>query len=80
MPSSDQTKLEADVHSYLSSHPSADKDDSYDVYTQTRELEYTPGEAKKVLRKIDTRLIPLLVVIYMLQVRIFRCIVSSLMA
>jgi hypothetical protein len=80
MPSSDQDKLEADVHSYLSSHPSADKDDGYDVYTQTRGLEYTPEEAKKVLRKIDTRLIPLLVVIYMLQVRISRCIVSSLMA
>ncbi|GIJ90107.1 hypothetical protein Asppvi_009057 [Aspergillus pseudoviridinutans] len=67
MPSFDQDKVEAHVHSSLSSHPSADKDDSYDVYTQTRGLEYTPGEAKKVLRKIDTRLIPLLFVIYMLQ-------------
>ncbi|GFG26543.1 uncharacterized transporter C460.05 [Aspergillus udagawae] len=67
MPSFDQHKVEADVHSSLSSHPSADKDDSYDVYTQARGLEYPSEEAKKVLRKIDTRLIPLLVVIYMLQ-------------
>ncbi|KAH2848965.1 hypothetical protein KXW36_006565 [Aspergillus fumigatus] len=65
MPSSD--KLEAEVRSSLSSHPSADKDDSYDVYSQARGLEYPPEEAKKVLRKIDTHLIPLLVVIYMLQ-------------
>ncbi|GFG06226.1 uncharacterized transporter C460.05 [Aspergillus udagawae] len=61
MPSLDQHKVEADVHSSLSSHPSADKDDSYDVYTQARGLEYPSEEAKKVLRKIDTRLIPLLV-------------------
>jgi hypothetical protein len=74
MPSFDQDKFGADVHSSLSSHPSADKDDSYDVYTQARGLEYPSEEAKKVLRKIDTRLIPLLVVIYMLQVRIPCCI------
>lgn len=78
MPSSD--KLEAEVRSSLSSHPSADKDDSYDVYSQARGLEYPPEEAKKVLRKIDTHLIPLLVVIYMLQVRIFSLLWPSLIA
>ncbi|RLL93481.1 hypothetical protein CFD26_101905 [Aspergillus turcosus] len=67
MPAFDQDKVEPEVRSSLSSHPSADKDDSYDVYKQSRQLEYPPEEAKRVLRKIDTRLIPLLFVIYMLQ-------------
>jgi hypothetical protein len=53
----------------LSSTGSSGRDDNYEVYKQTRELEYTPEEAKKVLRKIDLRLMPLLFLIYLLQVR-----------
>ncbi|KAB8071867.1 major facilitator superfamily domain-containing protein [Aspergillus leporis] len=51
----------------LSSTGSSGRDDNYEVYKQTRELEYTPEEAKKVLRKIDLRLMPLLFLIYLLQ-------------
>lgn len=62
--------LETNVSSApLSSVGSSERDDSYDVYQQARELEYTPEEAKKVLRKIDLRLMPLLFLIYLLKVR-----------
>lgn len=62
--------LETNVSSApLSSAGSSDRDDNYEVYQQTRALEYTPEEAKKVLRKIDLRLMPLLFLIYLLQVR-----------
>lgn len=47
----------------------SNRDDNYNVYKNNRDLEYTPEEHKKVLRKIDLQLIPLLFVIYMLQVR-----------
>ncbi|KAL5360571.1 major facilitator superfamily domain-containing protein [Aspergillus floccosus] len=53
--------------SALSSTGSSGLDDSYDVYAQNKDIVYTSDEGKKVLRKIDVRLIPLLVVIYMLQ-------------
>ncbi|KAL2862640.1 putative MFS transporter [Aspergillus lucknowensis] len=67
-PHSNKAGFETDGSSpVLSSSASADKDDSYQVYDQARGLEVTPEEAKKVLRKIDMRLIPLLIVIYMLQ-------------
>lgn len=47
---------------------SQDRDETYDVYKQSRlGLETTPAEAKKVLRKIDTRLLPILILTYMLQ-------------
>jgi len=42
-------------------------DDTYEVYRQNADLTYTPAEAKKVLRKIDIRIVPMLFVIYMLQ-------------
>ncbi|PGH23899.1 hypothetical protein AJ80_01961 [Polytolypa hystricis UAMH7299] len=51
----------------LSSHPSEEKDDTYDVYKENRGIQYTPEEAKSVLRKIDIRLLPILVTLYMLQ-------------
>lgn len=53
----------------LSETASSDRDESYDFYRQNRDLYYTPEEAKKTLRKIDRRLIPLLFIIYMIQVR-----------
>ncbi|KAE8384601.1 major facilitator superfamily domain-containing protein [Aspergillus alliaceus] len=60
--------LETNVSSpSISSTGSSELDDNYEVYQQTRGLEYTPEEAKKVLRKIDARLMPLLFLIYLLQ-------------
>ncbi|GES65026.1 MFS general substrate transporter [Aspergillus terreus] len=53
--------------SALSSTGSSGLDDSYDVYARNKDIVYTADEGNKVLRKIDLRLIPLLVVIYMLQ-------------
>lgn len=53
----------------LSETASSDRDENYEFYRQNRGLEYTPDEAKKTLRKIDRRLIPLLFIIYMIQVR-----------
>lgn len=58
--------------SSISSQDSNKADESYDFYKQNQGLEYTPEEAKKVLRKIDLVLIPLLFLIYMLQVRFKR--------
>ncbi|RDW62374.1 hypothetical protein BP6252_11807 [Coleophoma cylindrospora] len=42
-------------------------DDSYDVFKNARDLEIDPAEAKRVLRKIDYRIVPILFVTYMLQ-------------
>jgi hypothetical protein len=49
---------------------SSERDENYEFYKQHQGIEYTRQEAKRVLRKIDIRLIPLLFLIYMLQVRI----------
>jgi hypothetical protein len=61
-------KAEATLSPPLSSTESSDRDENYTFYKQHQGLEYTPEEAKRVLRKIDLRLIPLLFLIYMLQV------------
>jgi hypothetical protein len=42
-------------------------DDSYDVYKQGRDIPINPAEAKRVLRKIDMRIVPVLFFTYMLQ-------------
>ncbi|TVY73559.1 putative transporter, partial [Lachnellula suecica] len=42
-------------------------DDEYQLYKDGRELEADPEEVKRVLRKIDYRIIPILFVTYMLQ-------------
>ncbi|KAF2084362.1 MFS general substrate transporter [Saccharata proteae CBS 121410] len=42
-------------------------DDSYDVYRANQALEFSPAEAKKVLRKIDIRIVSVLFVTYLLQ-------------
>lgn len=52
----------------ISSIASEDRDENYVFYRQNRGLEYTPEEEKRTLRKIDLQLIPLLFVIYMIQV------------
>jgi hypothetical protein len=62
-----QKEAEVTVSPPISS-TSSERDENYEFYKQHRGLEYTTEEAKKVLRKIDIRLIPLLFLIYMLQV------------
>lgn len=52
----------------LMSTASSDRDDNYETYRLNRGLEYTAEEEKSTLRKIDMRLIPLLFLIYLLQV------------
>jgi hypothetical protein len=44
-----------------------EKDDNYEVYQQYRGAEFAPQEAKRVLRKVDVQILPLLIVIYTLQ-------------
>lgn len=64
-----QKEAEATLAHPVPSKNSDQADENYDFYKQHQGLEYTPEEAKKVLRKIDIVLIPLLFLIYMLQVR-----------
>lgn len=61
-------EAKANLSPSISSGDSKQVDESYDFYKQHQGLEYTPEEAKKVLRKIDVVIIPLLFLIYMLQV------------
>lgn len=42
-------------------------DDSYQVFKATEDLQVDPAEAKRVLRKIDLRVVPVLFLTYMLQ-------------
>ena len=42
-------------------------DENYEVYKISKELQVDPAEVKRVLRKIDFRIIPILFVTYMLQ-------------
>jgi hypothetical protein len=42
-------------------------DDSYDVYKRIQGIEIDPEEAKKVLPKIDRRIVPILSITYLLQ-------------
>lgn len=46
---------------------SSDLDESYEIYQRRAGETLDPVEAKRVLRKIDRRLLPILVVIYLLQ-------------
>ncbi|CZR63034.1 related to DAL5-allantoate and ureidosuccinate permease [Phialocephala subalpina] len=45
----------------------AHQDENYELYKHSKEVDYDPAEAKRVLRKIDYRIIPILFVTYMLQ-------------
>ncbi|OQE44584.1 hypothetical protein PENCOP_c002G08615 [Penicillium coprophilum] len=60
-------EVEAGISPVILSTASAERDENYEFYKQHQGLEYTAEEAKRVLRKIDIRLIPLLFLIYMLQ-------------
>ena len=62
-----ETKIEATLSSVVTS-TSSDRDDNNEFFKRHQGLEYTPEEEKKVLRKIDLHLIPLLFFIYLLQV------------
>lgn len=42
-------------------------DDNYHIYKQSNEVEIDPAEVKRVLRKIDMRVIPVLFITYLLQ-------------
>ena len=42
-------------------------DDNYELYRNGRDVEYDAAEEKRVLRKIDYRVIPILFITYMLQ-------------
>ncbi|KAJ6086052.1 MFS general substrate transporter [Penicillium sp. IBT 16267x] len=65
--SESETKIEAATTSAISTIISSDVDDNYEFFLQHRGLEYTPEEGKKVLKKIDLHLIPILFFIYLLQ-------------
>ena len=52
-----------DISPALPSHV----DDEYQTYKNAREIEADPAELKRVLRKIDYRIVPILFVTYMLQ-------------
>lgn len=64
-----QKEVEATASPTISTTASSDRDDNYAFYRQYQDIEYTPEEAAKTLRKIDIQLIPLLFIIYMIQVR-----------
>lgn len=42
-------------------------DDNYEVYKATADVDFNASEAKRVLRKLDTRIVPILFVTYFLQ-------------
>ena len=50
-----------------SSNASAELDDNYELYKRNDDQEIDIVEAKRVLRKIDFRIVPILFLIYLLQ-------------
>ncbi|KAI8934304.1 hypothetical protein NX059_009043 [Plenodomus lindquistii] len=51
----------------IPSEASSHLDDTYEAYKSNQGLSFEPAEAKKTLRKIDTRIVPILFFIYLLQ-------------
>ena len=51
----------------MSISPTSDYDETYEIYRKQDATDIDPAEAKRVLRKIDLRILPLLMVTYMLQ-------------
>jgi hypothetical protein len=47
--------------------PGSGLDETYDIYKRHAGDELDPAEAKQVLRKVDRRILPILIVIYLLQ-------------
>lgn len=56
----------ASVLDQKSAH-SSDLDDNYAIYSQNTGQDIDPAEEKRVLRRIDRRLVPMLMIIYFLQ-------------
>lgn len=57
-----------DIHATkASSAATSDVDDSYEVHRQHEQEPIDPAESKRVLRKIDLRLMPILWLLYLLQ-------------
>ena len=61
------TMASASVDHGVESSSDESLDDSYQVFKATEDLQVDPSEAKRVLRKIDWRVVPILFVTYMLQ-------------
>lgn len=57
----------SDVVDNASPATSTHLDDNYALFQDARDIEVDPIEAKRVLRKIDIRLMPILFITYMLQ-------------
>lgn len=51
----------------VSTTVSAKNDDNYDIYQRYRHSNFSPEEVKRVVRKIDCRLVPVLFAIYLIQ-------------
>ncbi|KAF1940193.1 MFS general substrate transporter [Clathrospora elynae] len=68
MPSSDKDiEVIQPLPTVLSSEASSQLDDTYEAYKNNQGLGYEAAEAKKTLRKIDARIIPILFFTYLLQ-------------
>jgi hypothetical protein len=67
-PTPPEASQEAQNADEISPNPSSTHvDDNYALYKSGREIEVSPAEQARVLRKIDFRIIPILFVTYMLQ-------------
>jgi hypothetical protein len=66
-PEKDITHSPAVSNNDITPAPSTHLDDNYQLYKDGRGVEADPAELKRVLRKIDLRIIPILFVTYMLQ-------------
>ncbi|KAK6222625.1 hypothetical protein LQW54_000805 [Pestalotiopsis sp. IQ-011] len=62
-----RTDVPSDSFEDTTSGSDRDLDEAYRAYKATEQLEATETEAKKVLRKIDMRVVPILFVTYLLQ-------------
>jgi hypothetical protein len=56
-----------DVQSSPASLHGSDLDDNYQLYKSSNDQELDPAENKRVLRKLDFRIVPILFLIYLLQ-------------
>jgi hypothetical protein len=67
MPSTDKDIEVVHPSPTATSETSSRLDDTYEAYKNNRDIEVDPLEHKKTLRKIDTRVVPILFFIYLLQ-------------
>jgi hypothetical protein len=67
--SDDKIVITQDSSEPVSSHSarSSDLDDNYHLYKRSDEQELDPAKGKRVLRKIDARIVPILFLLYLLQ-------------